>query len=214
MKRGLLVILSLLIFSSFVQTICLAATDAGNPISLGAILPAGSLKYTIHEITDPTGAVWGGEVTGFNFGTLEEISDLSGVPLGVFASQGGKYFVVDLAVSGGAFPPSVPSVNVTFSATDGTTSPAGLWTRATMTYKQAVFQVGLPPLEIDNLGPTAYRLDSLVSIPSSTFSGGWARMYVGIVTNPLAANMPSGANVFTAVDAAQTYSGTIQFSGW
>jgi hypothetical protein len=205
MKKGILAILALVSVAFFFGSTCLAATPYTTPISVGATLPEGTLGYDIHEITDPTGAVWGPVVSGFDFGTLKELIDpATGLGLGVFSSDRGQYFVVDLAYSGGGAPSSLSNVQISLS------DPASpLATRMTGTYFKAVFTSATTPPDENALFSTALTFAAPTNIASSTFSGGWARFYVGIVTNPTAVGMPADADVFTAATTAGSYSASV-----
>ncbi len=123
------------------------------------------------------------------------------------------YFVVDLASQGGAGTP-----NVTLTYTEGanpnsSTGGNGLGKKATATFVKVA---GTTETGLTGHGPKKLLSDlsSGENIAASEITGGFLRVYLGIVTGDPNASFPdpSGAEVFSNADSGGTYDGTLLVS--
>ena len=197
-----------------VVLLCVSVLGAGlifaadTTLNLSADIPAAtSVSVNVSSVNSSTNqfsALSGSSLT-FNPMTLDQTNKIY-LP--------NHYFALDVGPAGGA-----GSINVTLTYTEGI-PPAGqthgLGWKSTATFVRVVGATG----NQTETGLTAHGPKKLLkdlngeTILSSEVSGGFFRMYLGIVTlDPAAAfKDPAGAEVFSNADKPGNYSGTLLIS--
>ena len=108
------------------------------------------------------------------------------------------------AAAGGSGTPSL-----TFSYSEGTNpngSSNGFGTKSQAIFAKEVYSAS-GSIETKVGTPSTLGSISSVSLPTADFTGGWARVYLGVCTG--ASTDATGCSPFTAADKAGQYSGTL-----
>lgn len=194
------------------------AVDIPMAATIGG--PTG-IDLTILEVTpDPNSPdVWASfrEVTTINFGTLQLFSfpNPAGGTFSAFLPA--YYYAMDVGFTfgGGA---EINGISVTY--VNG--APLGLGDRGTVTFvRKALSSDGteLPETQSNTLGIKKLFSQLPQQISLTQLSGGWLRLYVGLVTKD--PNLPAGdveltdqAKIFAPGDAGGAYSGTLTVSSF
>lgn len=219
MKRRIFTILCLvgLLF------VCVNVAKADVALTTSVTMPAGAINVHITKINvdpltptlwlDPTPVT---QAQGLNFGQLKELFDPdTGLSLGVFGPRGntasrGMYFALDIAVTAGTYPPSIPSITVSFPVSN-TLAKKLIATPAHVTWEG--------PLTTDTSEvphPTygAYTIDRTMTFNSADFTGHWTRVYVGVYIPPKIGDPTPGGNpVPFTTTSASSYSGSLTITG-
>ena len=177
--------------------------QANIPAATGSNITAASVNATTGVFTAlaPT-------VTTLSFNTGASVP--FNVPNGIYAPN--QFFAIDITGSGGA---GNPDVTFTYS---GDVKPAGqlsgLGVKATATFVKVTGATGAQTETV--LANGKKRLIDLTgeSVLKTAYSGGFLRVYLGIVTkDPTATPLdPANSEPFTNADQPGAYSGTLLVS--
>lgn len=184
---------------------------ANKTLSVSADIPLStSVTYVITEISED-GEWTDNHPGGLNFGTLKFRPLYS-----IFTPE--RYFAIDMgAAVGGVGKPN----NISFTYTEGNNPNAttgsgrgGLGKKGTLSVTKAGLDGdGNPVADVPVAGPTMLStVASLGTLTKVQFVNGWPRVYVGIYDGASGVLKDAGAEVFTADDAAGTYSGILQIT--
>jgi hypothetical protein len=118
----------------------------------------------------------------------------------------GHYFAIDIGPNGAG------ATSATVSYTEGAnpnaaTGGRGLGWKSTATFKKIVGTT-----ESDMAARLLKTLSTAENITSAEIGNGFLRVYLGIVTNPTAAGIPAGAEVFSGADKVGSYTGSLVVS--
>lgn len=223
MKRSIFTILCLvsLLF------VCVNVANAAVDLSASASMPAGAINIHITKINvDPlTPTIWLNPTpvagTALSFGTLKELFDADGLSLGVFGPEGdvpgrGMYYALDIAVTGGTYPPSIPAVSTTWASTSNPGDPLGKKLIITPAHVTWEGPLRTDTSELPIAGKPAVTIDTALSFAAADFTGHWTRLYVGVFippADPDATPPPAGAVPFTTTSYATPYTGTLTIAG-
>jgi hypothetical protein len=183
------------------------------PVPVTATFPAGTFSGKISKVIanypyDGTTDTWplasAPSETSMSFGSLVELTDAAtGAKLGVFAPSDRRYYVIDLAVSGGGLP-STLNVSVAW------TGDAVLASHTSVTCKTVKNDATGKTIDVATIaGPQAANA-TIRNLTIADFTNKWVRMIVGIYVRAAGATSdPAGLSPFTAADIANTYSGQL-----
>ncbi len=220
MKLG---ILSLAVCAGLSLLLCSVALAAPAPIAASTLLNvATDISAAVSQIdskgtatpTDDTWAIAPGGALAFGTLSLKTGTDPMGRTWSVFLPQ--YYFAIDIGFPDGGMP-SGKSIVVAYGSDvrpPGATS--GLGDKATITYCRTYFAAP-GDWELNRTTDAVIEKKLLKdgnTVPTSAITGGWLRMYVGIVTlDPTAVPVdPAGAQIFSPSDITGTYSGAVTIS--
>ncbi len=197
MKRTL----SLILTSIFI--LAYAGTARAEVYQLTTYLkPTSGVNIVAHAIT---GGVWATSPLStltMDFGTLVWEPGTTAKPVNMWLAP--TYYAVDISnVASGS-----PTVYITYVEKDKPSGAVhGLGYKAIATVKKEVFTSSTtPPAES---AVDAFKLIDVTTtktINSSNFTGGWARIYLGIYSGDPAV---TGAEGFLATDVSGTYTGQV-----
>lgn len=194
-----------------VMLFCQAATGwaAQTIYDISATVPSATgVSMTVSSV-DSTTNKFTTEPSGFTALTFDPLTlSTSGPTSGIFLPD--HYWAIDVAVTGGAGTPQL-QVQYTEGANPNGGTVNGLGTKSTATFAKEVYTSATTPPTETIVAPSKVRLIDLTSnttIPSTEFSGGWARVYLGVWTGSTTAPAdPSNGKPFTTTDASGPYAG-------
>lgn len=203
---GLLLVLGM---SFYCAEVGQAATTTNIPVS--ANFPQGTFAGKVTKVLanypyDGTTDTWPPastpSETSMSFGTLVELTDpATGAKLGVFAPSDRRYYVIDLAITGGGLPASI-SVSVVWSG------DATLAKHTAVTCKTVKNDASGKTIDVATIAGPQAASASIRNLTVADFTDHWVRLFVGIYVRPQGATSdPAGLSPFTAADVANTYSG-------
>lgn len=224
MKRRMFTILCLvsLLF------VCVHVAKADVTLSTSVDMPAGAINVHITKINvDPAApAVWVNPTavsgTTISFGELVELFDPdTGLSLGVFGPEGdapgrGMYYALDIAVTGGTYPPVLPSVNITWLSPGNPLDPLGKKIIVTPAHVTWEGPLTTDTSELPISGKPAWTADRspALSFAAADFTGHWTRLYVGVYVPPKIGDpTPGGTPKPFTTTSASAYSGTLKITG-
>lgn len=204
-----------------VYFLCSAVASA-NTVGVGlsaTLASATSVSVVATEInshlnTNPADDTWGTPVTISSGATTNGTLNFNGHSMVEDSTyhffSTGYYYAIEVApVAGGWAGPT--AISYTAGAND-------IGQHATVAFAKCIYNPVAPthPNEVDLSASTPmttkYSLNSLPaslrSIPVSTITGGWLRMYLGIASD----STVSGVTPFTAASPAGTFTGTLTIS--
>ncbi|GEM_PF-5216572 len=235
MKYRILTILFLVSLFSFGFH---ATESQAVDLATSVTMPAGTVGFHISKIIancpfDGTTDTWptfpSPSLTSLSFATLSELTALTyppcpavdtGVKLGVFGPSDRGYYAVDIAVSGGGFP---PSVSVTTSMpSDPAIGTTTLGHKILATYTHVTFVGPAATNTVDDATPFGIgNLATGRTLGTSDFTGHWVRIYIGVAIPHATAlsgddpvtKLPPNTFPWTASDPASSFSGMFRIDG-
>lgn len=211
MRKNFIVALTLFLGISLL--ICPVGFAVEETFTIQATVP-NATGATINAYSVPSGGgSWTSVSTTLNFGSLTYDSE-NGIYLP------GHYYVLEVAPQGGSGLPSVTATYTEGANPNDSVSKNGLGWKATATFLKTVW-VGPGPGDtqespLSTHGPKKLLKDlsSGEQILDSELTGGWLRIYVGVVSKDPDADYPDPGNaeVFSNSDMPGAYDGTLHIS--
>jgi len=205
LSTGLLIVVGVTLLACSVAFANSVNVGMSVNFAAGTTVEVKSSEINSNNTTTPTDDTWGTTTTISSGGSTSGTINFSSRPLVKnptfnFYSTG-YYYAVDVAPLGGGW-----GGPVTLSYTPGTPDIAD---HAVITLTKAVYVSATSSTDTPFTAKLA--LDNLpASVPVSSVSGGWLRMYLGLATGDT--GEPVGVTPFTGASPAGTYSGTLTIS--